>query len=50
VFDADFNAALAAHIAAAWDASRPVTLAEISRRGLAERTRDALCWLFSPYL
>jgi cardiolipin synthase len=50
VFDADFNAALAAHFAAAWDASRPVTLAEISRRGLAERTRDALCWLFSPYL
>jgi cardiolipin synthase len=50
VFEADFNAALAAHFAAAWDTSRPVTLAEISRRRLAERTRDALCWLFSPYL
>jgi len=50
VFDADFNAALAADFAAAWQVSRPVTLDEISRRGLGERTRDALCWLFSPYL
>lgn len=50
VFDADLSAALAADFAAAWDASRPVTLDEISRRGLAERTRDAFCWLFSPYL
>ena len=50
VFDADFNAALAADFGAAWDVSRPVSLDEISRRGLAERTRDAFCWLFSPYL
>lgn len=50
VFDADFNAALGDKFTAAWSAARPVTLDEISRRGLAERTRDAFCWLFSPYL
>ena len=50
VFDAAFNATLAAHFEAAWDPSRIVTPEEISQRRLAERTRDALCWLFSPYL
>ncbi|MGE0811208.1 MAG: phosphatidylserine/phosphatidylglycerophosphate/cardiolipin synthase family protein [Immundisolibacter sp.] len=50
VFDADFNAALGENFATAWAAARPVTLDEISGRGLAERTRDAACWLFSPYL
>lgn len=50
VFDTGFNAALADDFGAAWDVSRPVSLDEISRRGLAERTRDAFCWLFSPYL
>ncbi len=50
VFDPAFNATLAAHFATAWRASRPVTAEEISQRRLAVRTRDALCWLFSPYL
>lgn len=50
VFDPAFNAALSADFEAAWAPARPVTLQEISRRGLAERTRDAVCWLFSPYL
>ena len=50
VFDTGFNADLADDFAAAWAASRSVSLDEISRRGLAVRTRDALCWLFSPYL
>lgn len=30
--------------------SRRVTLDEVDSRSLAQRTRDALCWLFSPYL
>jgi cardiolipin synthase len=50
LFDPAFNALLADHCAAAWERSRPVTLTEISQRRLAERTRDAFCWLFSPYL
>jgi cardiolipin synthase len=50
VFDTSFNADLAADFGAAWDVSRPVSLDEISHRGLAGRTRDAFCWLFSPYL
>lgn len=50
VFDPAFNAALSADFEAAWAPARPVTLQEINRRGLAERTRDAICWLFSPYL
>lgn len=50
VFGADFNAALTDNFTTAWGAARQVTLDEISRRGLAERTRDAACWLFSPYL
>jgi cardiolipin synthase len=50
LFDPAFNALLADHFAAAWAQSRPITLAEISQRRLAVRTRDAFCWLFSPYL
>jgi len=30
--------------------SREVTLEEMDARSLPTRTRDALCWLFSPYL
>jgi cardiolipin synthase len=50
VFDPAFNAALGADFDGAWAASRPVTVQEISHRSLAVRTRDAICWLFSPYL
>jgi cardiolipin synthase A/B len=50
VFDTAFNATLAAHFAAAWEPARIVTPEEISKRRLGVRTRDALCWLFSPYL
>ena len=50
IFDADLSATLDAHFHAAWQRSRDITLAEISQRRLAARTRDALCWLFSPYL
>ena len=30
--------------------SREVTLEELDARPLPVRARDALCWLFSPYL
>ena len=50
VFDTAFNATLASHFQAAWERSREVAPTEISQRRLAVRTRDALCWLFSPYL
>jgi len=50
VFDSAFNAVLASHFQAAWERSREVAPTEISQRRLAVRTRDALCWLFSPYL
>ncbi len=50
IFDTALNADLAEHFTAAWERSDEVTLAQISQRRLAVRTRDAFCWLFSPYL
>ncbi|MDR3415883.1 MAG: phospholipase D-like domain-containing protein [Nevskia sp.] len=41
---------LAAHFAAVRETSRPVRPDELERRKLPVRLRDALCWLFSPYL
>lgn len=50
IFDTDLNATLGGHFQTAWERSREVAPAEISQRRLAVRTRDAFCWLFSPYL
>lgn len=49
-YDRELVASLAAHCARCAADSRPVTLAEVDGRSLPVRVRDALCWLFSPYL
>lgn len=41
---------LAQHFSEVRAASHPVTEEELARRRFPARLRDALCWLFSPYL
>ncbi|MDZ7748983.1 MAG: phospholipase D-like domain-containing protein [Halofilum sp. (in: g-proteobacteria)] len=50
LFGSDQAAPLAAHCEAVAAHSRAVTLAEVDARPLPVRARDAVCWLFSPYL
>lgn len=50
VFDPVFGADMSGLFDTLVARSRPVTGAEMNGRSLAVRTRDALCWLFSPYL
>ena len=50
VFDPVFGAEMSGVFDALVAGSRPVTGAELDARPLIVRTRDALCWLFSPYL
>ncbi len=50
VFDTGLVTDLSQHCAQAAQASRTVTLEEVDGRRLPVRFRDALCWLFSPYL
>jgi cardiolipin synthase len=50
IYDAGLAARLAAYIDEAAEAGRALELEEVDARGLAARTRDAFCWLFSPYL
>lgn len=41
---------LAEHFSQVRDASEAVTVEQLARRRFPARLRDALCWLFSPYL
>jgi cardiolipin synthase len=41
---------LAGHFRRVREASRPFSVAELAQRRFPARLRDALCWLFSPYL
>ena len=50
VYDQLLSEQLYKHFDQIVDISRSVTLEEVDSRSLPERTRDALCWLFSPYL
>ncbi len=50
VYGEDFAASLIDYIDRAAHAGREVTLEEVDGRGMLVRFRDALCWLFSPYL
>jgi cardiolipin synthase len=50
IFDHDFCERLASHFEKARRRSREVTLQEVDSRSLPARTRDALAWLFTPYL
>ena len=50
VIDQDFVTGLARHFEGVRTRSREVTLREVVERPLPARTRDALAWLFSPYL
>lgn len=50
VFDPAFGADMSGLFDTLVAGSRPVTSVEVEGRSLIVRTRDALCWLFSPYL
>ena len=50
VYDSALNAELAAHFEATRARSSEVLQAELDGRALHLRLRDALAWLFSPYL
>jgi cardiolipin synthase len=50
VFDPVFGGEMSDVFDALVASSRLVTRAELDGRSLIVRTRDALCWLFSPYL
>lgn len=50
VFDRGLVQQLSDHVEATQQRSREVTLEELDDRPLSVRTRDALAWLFSPYL
>jgi cardiolipin synthase len=50
IYDTDFGASMAEHIETARDRARQITLKELDERPLLPRIRDALAWLFTPYL
>lgn len=50
VYDTGFSKTLEAHFEGVLSRSREVSLDEMDARPLPVRTRDALSWLFSPYL
>ncbi|MEY6431161.1 phospholipase D-like domain-containing protein [Thioalkalicoccus limnaeus] len=50
VYGEDFAHPLIEHMDRAAAAGRAVTLDEVDGRSLPTRLRDAVCWLFSPYL
>lgn len=50
VYGAALAGALSHYIDRAAGSGRQVTLAEVDGRALPTRMRDAVCWLFSPYL
>lgn len=50
VYDKPFAAILTHHIDKVRERAREISLKELDNRSLPIRTRDALVWLFSPYL
>ncbi|RZU98029.1 phospholipase D-like domain-containing protein [Spiribacter vilamensis] len=50
VYDTDFGVRMARHIETARENAHRVTLAELDERPLPSRIRDAIAWLFTPYL
>lgn len=50
VYDAHFARLAASHIRRVIERSQEVTMADLDRRSLPVRLRDAAVWLFSPYL
>lgn len=50
IYDPALSTELNQYVDAVISTARRVTLSEVDGRSLPERTRDAFCWLFSPYL
>jgi len=50
VYGEEFASPLIDYFDQARDGGRQVTLEEVDSRGFVVRFRDAICWLFSPYL
>ncbi len=50
IYDQDFSGRLSDHISAAVRRSKRVKIEKLNERSRLAKTRDALVWLFSPYL
>lgn len=50
VYDQQFAGQMAAYFADTLAQCRPYSMADFQSRNLPARLRDAICWLFSPYL
>ncbi len=50
IFNAGFVGELAEHFAESLAKAQPVELETLENRGFATRLRDAIAWMFSPYL
>ncbi|MRH78793.1 cardiolipin synthase [Spiribacter sp. C176] len=50
IYDAQFGATMADHVESARLASQRIELEELDNRRLLPRIRDAIAWLFTPYL
>jgi cardiolipin synthase len=50
IFDANMVEDIAGYVEEKIQRSRQIYLADINNRSFAAKTRDALMWLFSPYL
>ncbi len=50
VYDTAFGAHMAKHVESARAQARRITLEELDQRPLLPRIRDAIAWLFTPYL
>jgi cardiolipin synthase len=50
IFDPLFSVELVKHFRGILERSREISLTEVDSRSLPVRIRDAICWLFTPYL
>jgi cardiolipin synthase len=50
IYDEEFGRTVAEEVRRLIADSAPVTLRELDSRSLPARVRDAICWLFTPYL
>jgi cardiolipin synthase len=50
IYDEEFGRTVTEEVRRLIADSAPVTLRELDNRPLPARVRDAICWLFTPYL
>ena len=50
IYDRTFSEILSSHFQKKLEASQEVSLKDVDSRSLPVKVRDAICWLFAPYL